>query len=71
MSSKPTVTPTYLICPRCLELLTRDDLEGFGRCSYCDHQFEFDSDLEDFLLRPVVQQWVRQTRAQTGFEASR
>ena len=70
MRSKLLVTSNSLVCPECLELLTREDIEGFGHCPYCDHHFEWDAQLEDFLLTPVVRQWVRHTRAQTGDEAS-
>jgi uncharacterized CHY-type Zn-finger protein len=70
MTRKLQITPTYLVCPECLELLTREDIEGFGHCPYCDHEFELNQELEDFLLRPVVQQWVRQARAQAGDDVS-
>ena len=66
MKKRPRITPGYLVCPDCLEPLTRDDVEGFGACPYCDHAFELDDSLEDFLLGPVVQQWVRHTRSQSG-----
>ena len=64
MANKLRFNPDYLVCPTCMELLTREDVEGFGHCPYCNHKFEFDAELEDFLLRPVVREWVRQTRAQ-------
>ena len=57
-----------LVCPNCLELLSRDDIEGFGCCPYCDYRFEMDLDLEDFLLRPVVKQWVAFTRHSEEFD---
>lgn len=47
----------YVVCPTCYEVLTRLDLEGYGRCPYCDHPFQLDGQLEDFLLRPVIQAW--------------
>jgi len=62
MKHKPVVTADYLVCPTCFELLTRDDIEEFGACPYCDHSFAMNSEIEDFILRPVVQQWIRQTR---------
>lgn len=52
------LTSSHLVCPRCLELLTRDDIEGFGCCPYCDHHFSLDPALEDFLLTPLVRQWM-------------
>jgi len=52
----------HLICPQCLELLTRDDIEGFGRCPYCNHEFEFNPELEEFLLQPMIREWARHNR---------
>jgi len=49
-----------LICPQCLETLTQVDVESFSRCPYCDHKFERSSELEDFILRPVVEHWMEQ-----------
>ncbi|NOY82334.1 MAG: hypothetical protein GXP31_15145 [Kiritimatiellaeota bacterium] len=63
--------PDHLVCPKCLEALTREDVEDFGQCPYCDHQFELDTELEDFLLRPLVRQWMRQAHAQEGIEPPR
>ncbi len=51
-----------LVCPRCFELLTFEDIEGFHRCPYCDYAFTYDEELEDFLMRPVIREWVRRTR---------
>ncbi|MFW5803503.1 MAG: hypothetical protein ACOCWJ_06250 [Verrucomicrobiota bacterium] len=53
----------YMVCPRCWEVLTRSDVEGFGHCPYCDHRFEFDAKMEDFLLQPLVREWTRQSHA--------
>lgn len=61
MTQKLKFSPHYLVCPACFELLTREDIEGFGHCPYCDHAFELNAALENFLLGPVVQQWLRQT----------
>ena len=66
MTGKLRATPSYLICPECYEFLTRDDVEGFGCCPYCNHEFEFNAELEEFLLRPVIQQWVQQARDAAG-----
>ncbi len=52
-----------IVCPNCIELLTRDDIEGFRRCPYCNHSFEADQALEKFLMKPVVEEWIRQNRA--------
>ena len=53
----------YMACPGCWELLTRSDIEGFGRCPYCDYPFELDAEMEDFLLQPLVREWTRQSNA--------
>ncbi len=58
------ITPNHVVCPICLEVLTREDIEGFGSCPYCDYRFELSPAIEDFLLTPLVRQWVSQTRNQ-------
>lgn len=45
-------------CPHCHEVITPADLENFPRCPYCDHLFPNDENLEDFILKPVLQRWV-------------
>lgn len=67
---KLRITPNHLACPSCLELLTREDIEGFGHCPYCEYGFELSPAIEDFLLSPVVRQWAHQTREQLTDEAS-
>jgi len=47
-----------LVCPGCYETLFRDDIEHFGRCPYCDFEFELDGEIEDFLLKPVIDRWL-------------
>ncbi|MCP4179915.1 MAG: hypothetical protein GY756_19310 [bacterium] len=47
-----------LICPSCLETLFRSDIEHFAKCPYCDHEIVFDSEIEDFLLKPVIDKWM-------------
>jgi len=47
-----------LICTGCLETLFRDDIEHFATCPYCNHKIDFDIDIEDYLLKPVVDRWV-------------
>lgn len=48
-----------LICPSCGELLSRQDVESFAKCPYCDHHFILSGEMEDFLLKQVVDQWYR------------
>jgi hypothetical protein len=47
-----------LVCPNCYETLNRNDIEHFGKCPYCDHNIEFDIEIEDFLLKPVIDRWM-------------
>ncbi len=47
-----------LICPTCLETLFRHDIEHFAKCPYCDRKIEFNSDVEDFILKPVIDRWL-------------
>lgn len=49
-----------LVCPKCLETVNYIDIENFRCCPYCDYSFEHSHDLEDFLLQPVVDHWMRQ-----------
>jgi acetyl-CoA carboxylase beta subunit len=64
------ITGSHLVCPKCLEVLLREDIEGFGRCPYCDYSFELSPAIEDFLLSPLVRQWVFHTRNQMPDETS-
>lgn len=58
MDSKFNKEMDFMLCPSCTEMLTREDVEDFGACPYCNHKFEFNDALEDFLLQPVVEQWL-------------
>lgn len=49
-----------LICPECGETLFQADIEAFTKCPFCDYKFEFNSELEDFILEPLVGHWMRQ-----------
>ncbi len=56
-----------LICPKCMEMLFRDDIEHFSCCPYCNAKIEVDQELEDFLLKPFVDNWVSaQSRASSS-----
>ena len=56
-----------LICPMCFELLFRDDFEHFARCPYCDSPIEISDEIEDYLLKPVVDNWMsNQNRPYSG-----
>jgi uncharacterized CHY-type Zn-finger protein len=64
MTAKIHFTPDYMVCPTCMELLTREDVEAFGKCPYCNHRIEHNHELEDFLLQPVVNYWMKQVQPQ-------
>ncbi len=53
-----------LVCPQCGELLLRGDVEGFSTCPFCLFRFENSPELEDFILEPEVDSWMKQ---QPGF----
>ena len=49
-----------LLCPNCTETLSQADIENFSRCPYCDYKLELNLELEDFILEPLVEHWMRQ-----------
>jgi len=53
-----------LICPKCGEALVRSDVEAFSACPFCSFRFERSDELEDFILEPEVDSWMRR---QPGF----
>ena len=53
-----------LVCPVCREVLMRADIEGFSSCPFCSYKFENTYELEDFIMEPLVDNWVRH---QPGF----
>jgi len=57
---KTDIKGKMLVCPRCTETLTQVDIETFSTCPYCNHKFERSFELEDFILRPVVEHWMEQ-----------
>lgn len=48
----------YLICPKCREMLAPADIESFATCPFCNTHLEYSNDLEDFILAPLVAQWM-------------
>lgn len=64
MSKNLRITATHMVCPVCMELLLREDIEGFGRCPYCDHAFDLNPAVEDFLLTPVIRHWMHNAHTQ-------
>ena len=56
-----------LVCPKCFELLFRDDFEHFSCCPYCNSPIEISEEIEDYLLKPVIDSWIsNQNRRFTG-----
>ncbi len=54
----------YYCCPFCNEKLKPHDLEEYARCPYCDEVLLRDDEMEDFVLSPVVEQWVNSQNKQ-------
>jgi len=57
-----------LVCPNCLETLAQADIENFSRCPFCDYKLEINLELEDFILQPLVDHWMRQQEIVIPFE---
>lgn len=53
-----------LICPQCGEQLVRADVESFLVCPFCSFRFAYSVEMEDFLLEPEVDSWMKR---QQGF----
>jgi len=67
----PTHGESRLVCPRCMELLHRIDIEHFPSCPYCNTPLDCDHDLEDFLLQPAVNCWLaHQLRQNDGLPSA-
>lgn len=64
MKSELKFSDGRLICPGCFEPLAQEDIEGFSRCPYCSHLFKADPEIEDFLLEPLVDQWIAHSHNQ-------
>ena len=60
----------YLICPQCLEMLVQIDIENYSCCPFCEYHFELSYELEDFLLKPVVDHWIRKETQNRDFNHS-
>lgn len=40
----------FILCPKCNEKLSAEDIEFFYRCPYCDYSFEKSSEVDDFII---------------------
>ncbi len=67
-AENPLSAGRYLVCPKCGEHLKQLDVEGFSCCPFCDHKFEQNTELEDFILEPVINTWIRQMGAVPSIE---
>lgn len=47
-----------LVCPECEETLSQIDISNYGSCPYCDNNLTSTPELEDYLLKPAIDQWV-------------
>ena len=57
-----------LICPECTETISQIDISSFACCPYCDHKLDTTPELEDYLLKPAVDHWVRMQTPVNPFE---
>ena len=62
----PPQNGRVLLCPECGEALVQADIENFSSCPYCNHHFEQDTELEDYLLEPIVRTWIHQQNAESA-----
>lgn len=47
-----------LLCPQCYETLFTTDIEHFERCPYCDIKIYIDSEVEEYILKPIIDRWI-------------
>ena len=47
-----------LLCPKCYETLFTSDIEHFEKCPYCDIKINMDNEVEDYILKPVIDRWI-------------
>jgi predicted Zn-ribbon and HTH transcriptional regulator len=60
LDEKRRTDDRLLVCPACGETLSPADVETFAKCPYCDAVLAQDLELEDFILEPLVDNWIRQ-----------
>lgn len=62
MEKNGAAKETFLIagrfCPECEEQIAPADLEMFHCCPYCNHQFEDNAELEEFVLGQLLKRWM-------------
>ncbi|MCF7791949.1 MAG: hypothetical protein K9L78_00790 [Victivallales bacterium] len=47
-----------LLCQNCNEMLFICDIEHFERCPYCNSRIKVDIEVEDYILKPVIDKWI-------------
>ena len=47
-----------LTCANCDEFLYFVDVQHYSACPYCDAPLHMDDELEEYILRPVIDDWV-------------
>lgn len=50
----------WLLCPHCHEENSYRDIEIYQKCSFCNGDLEKNTELEDFILEPLISQWQYQ-----------
>ena len=55
----PQFKERTLICPECSENIWRNDIKDFSNCPYCMTALHFSNELEDYLLDPLVEIWMK------------
>ncbi len=54
-----------LVCPECMETLSQLDIGSYGHCPYCNHSLESSPELEDYLLKPAIDHWMKKQSIHT------
>jgi hypothetical protein len=54
-----SILDSVLLCPACSEVITQADISSFAFCPYCNNELKTTPELEDYLLKPAVDSWVK------------
>ncbi len=57
-TSNAEVSGRFVACPKCHEQLSPYDIEVFLSCPYCAANLERTMDIDDFVVEPMVQNWI-------------
>ena len=47
-----------LTCSNCDEFLYLVDIQHYSMCPYCDAPLHMDEELEEYILKPVIEHWA-------------